>query len=130
MRSLMLLVGLTITFLLPAHAQTPPPLLARPPEPVTHTVTLTGEERWKIAVSHPKPQYPAEARRRRITGNGLFHLHVSYATGDVTSVGILTSTGHRILDDAAVESLKRWKFRPHSVIGMKVPITFSISSKT
>jgi protein TonB len=130
MRSLMALVGLTIAFLPPAYAQTPPPLLERPPEPITHTVTVTGEQNWKVAISHPKPQYPVEARRNHITGKGIFHLNVSYETGDVTSVEILTSTGHRILDDAAVATLKRWKFRPHSLIGMKIPITFSISSKT
>jgi len=130
MRSLIRLVGLAITFCLTAQAQTPPPMLARPPEPVTHTVTLTGEERWKVAVSHPTPKYPAEARRGHITGKSLFHLHVSYATGDVTSVEILTSTGHPILDKAAVDTLKRWKFRPHSVIGVKVPVAFGISSKT
>src|ERR1700736_3630923 len=102
-------VGFGIACSLTAEAQTPPPLLARPPEPVTHTVTVTGEEAWKVAISHPTPRYPNEARRHHITGRGVYHLHVSYETGDVTSVEILTSTGHRILDDSAVATLKRWK---------------------
>src|SRR5438874_7700922 len=125
MRGLVSLVGFAIAFSLTARAQTPPPLLERLPDPPTHSVTVTGEERWKVAISHPTPKYPSEARRRHITGKGFFHLHVSRETGDVTSVEILESTGHRILDDAAVETLKRWKFRPHTVIGIKVPINFS-----
>jgi TonB family protein len=122
------LVGFATAFSLTARAQTPPPLLAHPVEPPTYSVTVTGEQAWKIAISHPTPRYPSEARRRHITGKGLFHLHVSYETGDVTFVEILTSTGHRILDDAAVKALERWKCRPHTVIGLKVPITFTFSS--
>jgi protein TonB len=122
--------GFGISISAVAQSPAPPPLLARPPEPRVAKITLTGEERWKIALSHPKPEYPPDARRRHLSGKGTFHLHVSYETGDVTSVEILTGTGHRILDNAAVDALRRWKFRPHSVIGMKVPITFSISSKS
>ena len=128
MRALHLAMALALS--VSARAQTPPPLLARPPEPPTHTVTLTGEERWKHAIAHPTPPYPIEARRRHITGKGFYHLHVSPETGEVTSVDILKSAGHRILDDSAVTSLKQWKFRPHTIIGVKVPITFSMSSKT
>ena len=130
MRSLPRLIGLTALFPLIAHAQTPPPLLARPPEPPTHTVTVDSEEFRKIALSHPAPQYPIEARRRHITGKGRYHLHVSLDTGEVTSVDVLTTTGHRILDRAAIAALKRWKFRPRALIGVKVPITFSMPSKT
>jgi len=130
MRTFSPLIGLTAIFPLVAHAQTAPPLLARPPEPPTHTVTVDSEEFVKIALSHPTPQYPIEARRRRITGKGLYHLHVSVDTGEVTSVDVLTTTGHRILDRAAVAALKQWKFRPHALVGLKVPITFSMPSKT
>jgi len=130
MRSLPPLVGLTVVFPLIVHGQTPPPLLARPPQPPTHTVTVDSEEFREIALSHPTPQYPIEARRRHITGKGLYHLHVSLDTGEVTSVDVLTTTGHRILDRAAVAALKQWKFRPHALIGLKVPITFSMPSKT
>jgi outer membrane biosynthesis protein TonB len=102
MRRFLPFVGFAIACSLSAEAQTPPPLLARLPEPVTPTVTVTGDEAWKIAISHPTPRYPTEARRRHITGKGVYYLHVSYQTGDVTSVEVLTSAGHRILDDSAL----------------------------
>jgi periplasmic protein TonB len=110
-----------------AYAQTPPPLLVRPPESV---VAVPVKEISKVAVSYPTPPYPAEARHRHIAGKGLFYLHVSQRTGDVTSVEVVASTGHPILDNAAVYTLKRWKFRPHTIIDLKVPITFVLHQKT
>jgi protein TonB len=91
---------------------------------------VDSKEFTNIALSHPTPEYPIEARRRHITGKGFYHLTVSYETGKVTSVEILTSAGHRILDDSVVTTLKRWKFKPHTVVGMKVPITFTFPRKT
>jgi len=129
-RQLVAFAALATAFLSRANGQTPPPLLARTPEPPVATITVEGEQRWRVAISHPTPKYPTEARRKHITGKGLYHLHVSYDTGEVTSVEILTSAGHRILDDSAVTTLKQWKFKPHTVIGLKIPITFSISRKT
>jgi TonB family protein len=127
-----LLSGFAAVLSASAQAPTPPPLLARP-SPATRpsaVVTLTGDDRWKFAISHPKPEYPAEARRRHLSGKGIFQLTVSYDTGDVTSVAVLTSTGYQILDRAAVNTLGLWKFRPRTIVGMKVPITFSLSKKS
>jgi TonB family protein len=111
-----------------AAAQTPPPMLARPSPEVrpTATVTLMGEDRWKLAISHPTPEYPLEARRRHFAGAGVFELSISEDTGEVSSVKVVTSTGYPVLDRAAVKTLKLWKFRPHSVIRVKLPITFSL----
>ena len=83
-----------------------------------------------MALSHPTPQYPIDARRRHLGGKGLFHVTVSYETGEVTSVAVESSTGYKVLDDAAVQALRKWKFRPHRITGMKIPITFSVPKKT
>jgi TonB family protein len=91
---------------------------------------VDSEEFREIALSHLTPQYPIEARRRHIAGKVLYHLHVSLDTGEVTSVDVLTTTGHRILDRAPVAALKQWKFRRYAPIGVKIPITFSMPSKT
>jgi protein TonB len=128
-RILILAAFMTICVGARAQNPSPPPLLARPQERPTHTVTLTGDEVWNVAIAHPRPEYPSEARRRHLTGKGFFHGYVSLGTGEVTSVEILKSTGHRILDDAVVDGLKKWKFRPHTIVGFKVPIAFTISSK-
>ena len=106
------------------HGQTPPPLLTRPPE--SQSVVVTGDQAWKIAISHPAPDYPIEARRRHLVGSGVYQAKVD-EYGDVDSVTIITSTGYPILDNAAVKALKKWRFRAHTgLTRIKVPIKFSI----
>jgi TonB family protein len=112
-------------------ARTLPPLLARPPEPGERPVhVLSDEEMAKATIARPKPEYPSEARRRHLTGKGIYQLTISEGTGEVLSVDVFKSAGYPILDRAAVKALKLWKFRPHAVTRAKVPITFSMASKT
>ena len=74
----------------------------------------------------PYPKYPYEARARHITGKGILILHVDRAKGIVTSVSIQKSTGHKILDDAAVEAFRQWRFKPEAVKANRVrmPVRF------
>lgn len=60
----------------------------------------------------PMLTYPVEARVRHIQGHGLFLLFVQIRNGAVRDVKIGRSTGSKILDDAAVNNLKRWLFKP------------------
>src|SRR5256885_1537435 len=109
-----------ITFFLSAlgHAQTPES--SRP-------LAIMSEEQWRrYILSNPKPEYPLEARARRITGEGIFDLEISLTTGRVTSVKIVRSTGSAILDRAAIRALKNWRFRPDTVAAARVPIRFNI----
>ena len=73
--------------------------------------------------SSPKPTYPAEARRKEWTG--VVYLRVSISSsGKVTAVSVSRSSGHSILDNAAVSAMKRWKFRPaKNRAGEAVPST-------
>jgi TonB family protein len=96
-----------------------------PPEPLT----IPAEKVAEVAISHPTPEYPAQARAQRLSGTGVFELQVSLETGEVTSVTVATSTGHSVLDRAATKTLKRWKFRPHTVTRVKLPITFKAPQK-
>jgi len=60
--------------------------------------------------------YPREARRRGIEGIAILRLNIS-ATGQVTAVKLLTSSGHPILDTAAQRAAWNWRFRPALVRG-------------
>jgi protein TonB len=74
----------------------------------------------------PRPQYPYEARSRRITGSGVCVVQVD-ASGNVTSASMAQSIGNPILDNAATSAFQRWRFKPGSVSRVKIPITFTMS---
>jgi protein TonB len=80
-----------------------------------------------FALSAPRPEYPYEARRQKITGDGIAVLNVDPANGSVTSVSMITSTGSPFLDNAAVAGFKRWRFRPGTVSTVTCPVTFTLS---
>jgi protein TonB len=58
-----------------------------------------------------QPAYPRDARRDGVEGTTV--LRVSLDTkGRVTDVAVATSSGDTRLDDAAVRSVRTWKFSP------------------
>jgi hypothetical protein len=61
---------------------------------VRGSVHITEEQARQWAVSTPQPKYPEAARLRRITGLGYFKLRVNRATGRVTQITVLRSTGN------------------------------------
>jgi TonB family protein len=66
------------------------------------------------AVSAPRPEYPYEARVKRITGHGVVLLTIDVQTGNVTDAIMAESTGSPILDNAAVSAFRRWRFKPRA----------------
>ena len=79
-----------------------------------------------LAVYAPPPFYPYEARDKRMEGSGIALLKVDSRTGYVTSAQMSKSTGHKILDDAALEAFRQWRFKPGTRSHIKAPITFSM----
>jgi len=75
-----------------------------------------------MVTSTPRPDYPIEARRRRIEGQGYFLLRVQIRTGLVKTVVMKRSTGSELLDSSAVSALKRWRFKP----GVLPPISVEL----
>jgi TonB family protein len=78
---------------------------------VSH-ITLTEAQAARLSAYTPKLQYPLDARAHHMTGRGVFDLHVSLQTGGVNYVEIEHSTGHAVLDTAATNTLKTWRFKP------------------
>jgi TonB family protein len=79
-------------------------------------------------VAVPKPVYPDEARRARLTGRGVFWLYLDKSTGGVTKIKVAKSTGHDILDQAAWTALVHWRF-PSGIDGMVVPVAFTMNGR-
>jgi TonB family protein len=79
---------------------------------------------YKSIVSKPQPDYSMEARRLRLEGQGHFKLSINDQTGLVDSVRTMKSTGHKLLDEAAIKALRNWRFKPRTLHQVIVPIVF------
>jgi TonB family protein len=79
-----------------------------------------------LAIYAPRPQYPYEARARRIFGAGIAILAVDSNTGFVKNAVMAASTGSAILDDAALAAFRKWQFRPGTVSKVRIPISFTM----
>ncbi len=101
------------------------PQVAGPPRPPGQ-MNASGAK--AVAISAPKPEYPYEARSRRITGNGVALLSIDVASGSVSDVSMAQSLGNPILDNSAVSAFKRWRFKPGAAAPkVRIPITFTMT---
>jgi protein TonB len=63
-------------------------------------------EAWRRKVENiGNLNYPEEARRKKLYGNLLLHVAVR-SDGSVERVRLLKSSGHKLLDDAAINIVK------------------------
>ncbi|HEY2143160.1 MAG TPA: energy transducer TonB [Candidatus Udaeobacter sp.] len=75
----------------------------------------------------PRPVYPYEARRQRITGSGVVLVTVASEDGRVIDARMGQSSGSVILDNATLEAFRRWRFKPGAVSMVQVPITYTLT---
>jgi len=97
------------------------------PSTNTHPGSLPVSSAKAFAVSAPRPEYPYEARRQKITGDGVVVMSVDPVSGNVISVSMSKTTGSPFLDNAAVAGFRRWRFRPGSVSSVTCPVTFTLT---
>ncbi|TLS66554.1 energy transducer TonB [Mariprofundus erugo] len=85
-------------------------------------VPATGDSEPVFAaddLDNPPPVYPRIARRRGLEGRVLLNVEV-LASGRCGRIAIENSSGHEVLDKAALNAVKQWHFRPASRAGMAV----------
>ncbi|MGH8078271.1 MAG: energy transducer TonB [Lysobacter sp.] len=107
----------------------PPPIAApaAPPAPSAAAASTTRPE--PIAGSAPAPRYPAQALRRGERGVAVVRVEIG-SDGVPTSVSLAKGSGSRLLDRAALDAVRRWRFRPATANGqpttgtVTVPIEF------
>lgn len=68
---------------------------------------------------NPPPLYPEAARQEGQEGLVLLAVTVSEA-GLTKAVSLAQSSGFQILDDAAAAAVRKWKFKPARINGIKV----------
>jgi periplasmic protein TonB len=90
---------------------------ATPSEPGVNAATKDPEP---DAQSSPAPAYPLAALRRHLTGVVQVLAEVD-AQGKVASVRIAQTSGHGVLDRAALDAVSKWKFHPATRDGHPVP---------
>ncbi len=82
---------------------------------------------------NPKPEYPLPSKRRREEGVALLSVVIE-PDGSVARVSLKRTSGHPLLDEAALDVVRhRWTFEPARVGGVPIestrdqPIRFSLS---
>ncbi|MCK5340230.1 MAG: energy transducer TonB [Desulfobulbaceae bacterium] len=115
------------------------------PEPApVHNKSLQTEERettqktlTKVLVippqysRNPAPPYPRIARKRRLQGTVMLQVLVD-ADGNPSEIKPISSSGHGILDKAALTAVQKWTFSPGTRDGenvemwVQVPVRFHL----
>lgn len=127
----------SLRFYPPEGTEDAPPMIPTPsPEDHSAVKRISVPETAMRArlISKVDPEYPAEARERRVEGEVLLEVVVG-RDGSVVEANVVS--GHPLLTDAALAAVKQWKFEPYLIDGRavetqtKIRVTFSlISAKT
>lgn len=120
----------------PVKIEEPAPVVVETPDPVPETVVM-NEKRGAIVDLMPSylrnspPIYPRAAREKSQEGTVLLEVEV-LPTGRCGTVNILSSSGYSLLDRAALDSVRRWVFKPARrgsqliPFWVEIPITFEL----
>lgn len=116
----------------PAEEPPAPPQAVSSPPAVAAAPVADTEPDYRAAYLHnPRPSYPMAARRMGWEGRVVLNIEV-LAEGTCGAVNVFQSSGHEILDNAALRTVKAWRFMPATRAGrpvtqwFKVPIQFSL----
>ncbi|HVK56295.1 MAG TPA: energy transducer TonB [Burkholderiales bacterium] len=109
-----------------ATTPTPAPVAA-PVEQVTEPRGYAGYR------SNPAPSYPSAAQKRGLQGQVVLKVHI-LASGQPDNIDVAKSSGHAILDEAAVKAVATWVFDPAKrgqtpIDGwVRVPLIFKLNT--
>ena len=80
----------------------------------------------------PAPPFPAEARKLKLHGTVLLLVDVD-ESGRPGAIAVRHSSGHEMLDSAALRAVRAWRFEPARLSGkpvssrVEVPVRFALS---
>lgn len=96
---------------------------------------VTQRAEWRNAGLQNSPaKYPERARQMDWQGRVVLKVHV-LPNGSAGSVAIAESSGHELLDDSALEAVRKWKFIPAKKDGIavdsyvNVPVNFKLKKE-
>lgn len=88
-------------------------------------INISSPEYAALSLGNQPPTYPYAARRRGMEGRVVVKVVVDRA-GTVTTAAVAVSSGHRLLDRAALVAVKGWTFHPARRGGRAVGATIAI----
>jgi protein TonB len=88
-------------------APTPAPAAPAAPAAVKESAAISG----LASLGNPPPEYPGAALRKGMEGRVILRIKV-LPNGRAGTVEVTKSSGKQVLDDAAVETVRNWKFIP------------------
>lgn len=120
--------------LAPAPAPVPAPVAVESPKPASPPPLPVTQPRFNADyLDNPKPPYPNLSRRMGEEGEVRLRVHVD-TSGNAQQVEIARSSGFPRLDQAALDTVKQWRFVPARQgdqpipAWVIVPIQFSLRS--
>jgi protein TonB len=111
----------------PQPEATPPPPPPTPtPEPPKPTgpVRVGGQIKAPTKVANAPPVYPDIAKQARVQGAVVLEATIS-PSGDVTNVKVVR--GIPLLNEAAVEAVRQWRYTPTLLNGVPVPVIMTVT---
>jgi protein TonB len=88
-------------------------------------VRVGGDVQAPVAISRIEPTYTEVARKARIEGIVIIEAIID-RNGNVTDARVLKPLPLG-LDAAALEAVKRWKFKPGTLNGQPVPVIYNLT---
>ncbi len=86
---------------------------------------ITAEVKQPVLQKKVEPPYPEIARRARIQGVVILEAVIT-KTGTVEEVKVLRAL-NPVLDQAAINAVKQWKYQPAMLNGKPVKVYFTVT---
>jgi protein TonB len=75
-------------------------------------------------ISSVQPVYPEIAKAARVQGVVLLNAQIS-KEGVVEDLRVIS--GHALLNDAAIQAVRQWRYRPQMLSGQPIPVVTTIT---
>ena len=75
----------------------------------------------------PKPEYPYSERALHNQGTAVVRMDIDLKTGNTAYVTLIRSSGFPKLDEVAIRTFAKWRFKPGKWKEVQIPVTFVIA---
>lgn len=77
----------------------------------------------------PTPNIPAEMFAQCPVGHGSFAIDLDARSGFADGVRVVKSTGCKAIDQMVMACLRQWRFQPHALLKVIVPVDFDYQKR-